>query len=153
MTRIARYLERLAQHPHFKELDLRLPDVGDFANVLDAICRLHQLERLLIKRHNIGAEKMTRFLDQLVHGCPHLKYLHMECNTALSADSITILKRLSHLQHLQVSLKDIKDHASFWDAIRTFTQLKCIQIYPPKCVDKSAIRQLRIQRPDMRIII
>ncbi|KAJ8658001.1 hypothetical protein O0I10_006272 [Lichtheimia ornata] len=147
----ARYLNRYANHAQLKELVIAFASTIDIDNVLGAILHLGQLERLMI-RFTVDFIEMADFVDGLIKGCPNLSRLGIRSRNAPSAYSMSILKRLKHLNELEFSIMDMDDDDAFWHAIQTFSQLKCIHIYPSNATNMHRLRCLYQQRPDLKIV-
>ncbi|KAI7875492.1 hypothetical protein K492DRAFT_210897 [Lichtheimia hyalospora FSU 10163] len=151
---IEHYLSRVAQQSRLKKLVVYFNSMDNVATMLDAICRLHQLEYLTISFHRSwDAYQMERFMDKLSKSCPRLTCLETQSNNAPSTYSMNALKRLEHLTHFAFSVDCTDGYDSFWNAILTFSQLKFIRIYPATAVTRSALGHLNEQRPDMKIIV
>ncbi|KAJ8657655.1 hypothetical protein O0I10_006721 [Lichtheimia ornata] len=151
---IVRYLHRVSQQSPLREFVIRFESLNSFGNVLDATCRLNTLQRLMMGvRGNWDLYQMERFFDRLVNGCPYLSCLEIDCMNAPSTYSLDTLKRLEHLKQFAFSIMDTDGYDSFWNSIRTFSQLKVIQMYPANAVNKSVIRDLEENRRDMKVIM
>ncbi|KAJ8657578.1 hypothetical protein O0I10_006642 [Lichtheimia ornata] len=157
MLQVESYLHRLVQEKQLKELVVRFNSIDRMdciGKVLDAICHMNTLTRLQVGFTNVwDGYEMDRFLTQLVNGCPHLSCLEINCINAPSTRSLNILKRLAFLKQITFSINGIDDDGTFWNAIQTFSQLKCITIYPPDSVNNNNIRRLKKQRTDMKIFV
>ncbi|KAJ8658056.1 hypothetical protein O0I10_006327 [Lichtheimia ornata] len=151
---IERYLHRISHQCLLQDLTIGLIDVDTSGNVLNAICGLRTLQRVVVGFAEVRKPyQMERFLEGLVHGCPHLLCLEIDCMIAPSTYSIDTLKRLERLKHFAFSINDTCGYDSFWRAIGTFTQLKRIHVYPENEVNQLEIERLKQQRPDMKIIV
>lgn len=151
---ILSYLNRMARQSKLKELVLRFNSRDDIASILDAIYRHDHLECLKISfTSEWESYPMERFLNGLVKACPCLSRLELKCTNAPSTHSIETLKRLPQLHKFAFSIHRTCDNDSFWNAIRTFPQLKCITIYPSPVAQDARILHLNQQRPDMKIIV
>ncbi|KAJ8657595.1 hypothetical protein O0I10_006659 [Lichtheimia ornata] len=156
-TSIERYLHRLAQQTQLTELVVYFYNIVNFdsiAKVLDAICGFSQLGHLMVGfSDSWDGKQMEQFLEQLAKGCPLLSCLEIRSRNAPSASSMNALKRLESLQHMAFSINGTNDDDKFWNTIQTFSQLKCIRVYPPVAVNKNYITRVKQQRPDMKIVI
>lgn len=151
---IVRYIGRISLQSQLKELVVRFNSQDNATSVMDAIYRLDQLECLKISfSHVWDPYRMERFFDGLVRACPRLSRLELKCDNAPSIYSMNTLKRLAHLNIFAFSVHGSDGLDGFWDAIRRFSQLKCIRIYPDYAIHNSNIRYLKQERPDMKIII
>lgn len=125
------YLKRIARQCQLKELLLRLNNTDQIAGILDAIYRYAQLECLKISIDGRwDPNGMEKFFDGLVISCPHLSCLELRNITAPSANTLNTLKHLEHLQQFACSIDGTDNLDHFWDALRTFSQLKRIRMYP-----------------------
>lgn len=150
----ARYLHRISQQCILHEFGIRFFTSQTYGNVLDEIPRLTTLQRLMIGVHGEwNPYEMERFLDSLVNGCPYLSCLEIDCMNAPSTYSLNTLKRLECLNRFAFSIRGTDGYDSFWDAIRNFSQLKCIRMYPANAVSKSVIRNLKEHRRDMKVFV
>lgn len=154
---VEHYLNRLGKEAQLKELVIHfnIIDIMDgIGRVLDAICGLNKLTRLEVGFANTwDAYQMERFIDELVKGCPHLSRLEIKCDNAPSTHSVNTLKRLKSLKQMAFSIKGSNDDRKFWTAMQTFSQLKCITIYPADAINENEITRLKEQRPDIEIIV
>lgn len=151
---LKRYLDRYANHTKLKELVISVDTVADTDNVLDAVLHLGQLERLKILFSRAWKSTQVQgFLDRLSEGCPNLSSLAITCDNVPSTQSINTLKRLEHLKELGFSIKGLDHDDGFWQAIKTFSQLKCIHVHPGKSINRHRRSSLRKQRPDLKIIV
>ncbi|KAJ8658018.1 hypothetical protein O0I10_006289 [Lichtheimia ornata] len=150
---IVQYLHRVSQKCLLLEFAITFTDANSFRCVLDAIPCLSKLERLIISvRAKWDAYHMERFLDNLVNGCPHLSCLDIDCVNAPPTYSLDSLKRLDRLKQLAFSIEGTDGYDSFWQALRTFSQLKLIQVYHATPLYKSVIRHLKQHRRDLKVI-
>ncbi|KAJ8658004.1 hypothetical protein O0I10_006275 [Lichtheimia ornata] len=148
------YLDRYANHTKLKELVISVDTVADTDNVLDAVLHLGQLERLKILFSRAWKSTQVQgFLDRLSEACPNLSSLAITCDNAPSTQSINTLKRLDHLEELGFSIKGLDHDDGFWQAIKTFSQLKCIHVHPGKSINRHRRSSLQKQRPDLKIIV
>lgn len=151
---LARYIERFAQHSQLKELAIGFYSLQNIANILRAIHRLNQLQRLTIifstKWHY---DQMESFMDGLVKGCQKLACLEINCHNAPSTHAMNSLKKLEHLERLAFSIQDVHNDVGFWRAIQSIPQLKCIRVYPASAAKMDDIRHLQEQRLDLKIIL
>ncbi|CDH57646.1 predicted protein [Lichtheimia corymbifera JMRC:FSU:9682] len=151
---LVRYIQRYAYHSQLKELVIAFHNSTHIANVLDAILCLHQLERLRINcTGDWDSPQMEGFLEGLVKGCQNLTYLGIRCRNAPSTYPINALKRLEHLDELELSVKNLDGDDGFWHAIQTFSQLKCIHIHIANARNMGCLRHLQEQRPDLKIVV
>ncbi|KAJ8657993.1 hypothetical protein O0I10_006264 [Lichtheimia ornata] len=151
---IERYLGRVAQQCRIQELTIHVDMFVAFENILQAVYRFSMLQRLMLKfRRDWEPYQTERFLDGLVNACPHLFSLDIDCNLAPSTYSMNALTRLVHLKEFAFSIKDMGPYDSFWLALRTFSQLKCIRVRHQDPITNVQIRQLKNHRPDMNVII
>ncbi|KAJ8658054.1 hypothetical protein O0I10_006325 [Lichtheimia ornata] len=147
------YLKRIARQCQLKELLLRLNNTDQIAGILDAIYRYAQLECLKISIDGRwDPNGMEKFFDGLVISCPHLSCLELRNITAPSANTLNTLKRLEHLQRFACSIDGTDNLDDFWDALRTFSQLKHIRMYPIADCHRDRVKSLMGQRPDMKVI-
>ncbi|KAJ8657592.1 hypothetical protein O0I10_006656 [Lichtheimia ornata] len=150
---IERYLTRMSLQCQLKELVVRFNSEDDFTSIMDAIFRHGQLECLKISfTYAWDSDQMERFFHSLVKGCPRLSRLELKCSNAPSTYSITTLKGLAHLNMFAFSIYGSDGIDGFWDALRSFSQLRCLRIYPNAAIYKTNIAYLKEQRPDMKII-
>lgn len=152
---IKQYIDRIARYSHLHELIMNSYTMDNILDVVDAIHRLEQLNRLMIR---VGAHcdpnQMNGFVDQLSRGCPSLTCLEINCRNGLSTRSINALKQLENLQQCSFSIDQTNDNDdSIWHALETFTQLKRIRIYPVIPSNLIGIRHLKEKRPDMMIYL
>ncbi|KAJ8657582.1 hypothetical protein O0I10_006646 [Lichtheimia ornata] len=151
------YIHGVAQEIQLKDFVIRfnsLDDTYGIEKVLDAICHLNTLTRLGIGfTYPWDGYQMERFLDQLTKGCPCLSCLEIKCPNAPSTQSMNTLKRLGSLKEMAFPINGIDDGGKFWNAVQTFSQLKCITIYPARAVIKNDLKRLKRLRPDMRIVV
>lgn len=151
---IIQYTHRLSQQCILHELAIRFDTSQMYRDMLDAIPSLATLKRLMIGASGKwDVYEMESFLDSLVNGCPNLSRLEINCKNAPSTYSLDTLKRLTQLKQFAFSIADTDGYDSFWHALRTFSQLKYIRIYPTNAVNKSVIQHLKEHRPDMKVIV
>ncbi|KAJ8657585.1 hypothetical protein O0I10_006649 [Lichtheimia ornata] len=151
---IERYLHRVSQQCRLQQLAIDFDAMDTFCYLRDTLTRFNTLERLAVGfPGNWDNNKMESFLGALVIACPYLSSLGIDCINAPSADTMNTLKQLRHLKQLTFSVKDTDGAHSFWHAIRSFSQLKRIRIYPSNEVNHAKIERLKEQRPDMKIIV
>ncbi|KAJ8658064.1 hypothetical protein O0I10_006336 [Lichtheimia ornata] len=147
------YLNTIALQCQLKELVLQFNSHANVARILDAVYRHNHLECLKISfTDEWKSYPMDSFLDGLIKACPRVSHLELKCTNAPSTYAISTLKRLPQLNKVSFSVNGpvIKD--SFWDAIQTFSQLKCITIFKSPVAQHERIDHLKKQRPDMEII-
>lgn len=153
-TPVIHYLNRAAQHPTLTRLAVYFSSEDPVQEILDAICRLNQLEHLaIIYTADWDADVMEGFFDQLLKGCPRLTRLELKAEDPPTTHSMNALKQLQHLKELTFSVDWPDSDPRFWDTVQALTQVKRLRIYPAISVDMPRIRKLRQQRPDMEIII
>lgn len=151
---IEQYLYRVSQQCHLQELAIHFDNLYNLFRTRGAITRFNTLQCLVVGfddgwDHN----EMERFFDAVVIGCPDLSSLEISCGNSPSTYSINALKQLRHLEQMTFSIEDTDGYDSFWNAIRTFSHLKRIRIYPADQVNHAEIRRLKEQRRDMKIIV
>ncbi|KAJ8658002.1 hypothetical protein O0I10_006273 [Lichtheimia ornata] len=152
-TPFARYLHRYSQHPRLKELDVSLSP-SDFDSLLDPILHLGQLERLRIFVFgHWDVTRMQHFFEELTKGCPKISSLMINCKNAPSIYAMSVLKRLEHLEEIGFDIWDNDGNEGFWHTIESFSQLKCVHIYPASVTNMSRIRRLHEQRPDLKFVV
>lgn len=150
---ILRYLHRIAIQHQLRQLVIRFYNTDNEA-ILDAIFRHSHLEDL-----SVGVKKewnyyrMQSFIHGLARSCPLLSSLELKCTNAPTTSSMNILKGLPNLNKLTFSINGTADIDSFWDAIESFPQLKCITINPSSIAQDARINHLKRQRPDIKVII
>ncbi|CDH60994.1 predicted protein [Lichtheimia corymbifera JMRC:FSU:9682] len=150
---IEHYLDRIAIQQQLLELVIDF-DVEQqiIEALLEAIYHHHQLECLKISfTEDLDPYNMEIFLDGLVKSCPRLACLELECANELSIHAINTLKQLEYLTQLRFPIVNADDPDRFWNAIRTFTQLKYVTIYPARDVQDQHVKYLKQHRPDMKI--
>ncbi|KAJ8657580.1 hypothetical protein O0I10_006644 [Lichtheimia ornata] len=153
-TSVVRYLTRISLQCQLKELVVRFNSEENVTSVMDAIYRLDQLECLKISFTDVwNPYRMERFFDGLVKACPHLSRLELRCGNAPSIYSMNTLKGLAHLNMFAFCVYGSDGFDEFWDAIRRFSQLKCIRIYPNYAIHKSNLTYLKEERPDLKVIV
>lgn len=154
MTRVEHYLNRFAQQKmsRLKELVIETHTLEDLRKMHEPISRLEHLERLMINCWPWNSSQFESFLQGLAKGCRQLKSLELRCPNTPSTYSINALKRLGCLRHFAFSIRGTKDDDCFWDAIESFSQLKCIEMHPPVAISTVRLRRLREQRPDLKIM-
>ncbi|KAJ8657596.1 hypothetical protein O0I10_006660 [Lichtheimia ornata] len=151
---IVRFLGRVALQCQLKELVVRFHSEDNVTSVMDAIYRLDQLECLKISFTRVwDPYRMERFFDRLVKACPLLSRLELKCDNAPSIYSMNTLKGLAHLNMFAFCVYGSDGFDGFWDAIRTFSQLKCIRIYPDYAIHQSKITYLKKECPYLKVII
>ncbi|KAJ8657586.1 hypothetical protein O0I10_006650 [Lichtheimia ornata] len=151
---IVQYLRRVSQQSSLHEFGIRVDFSNTLGSIPDAICGLNTLQRLMIgANEDWSPYQMERFFTSLVNGCPSLSCLEIDCMNAPSTYSLDTLKRLERLKQFAFSIKDTDGYDSFWHSLRTFSQLKCIQMYPANAVNKAVIRDLKAHRRDMKVIV
>ncbi|CDS06455.1 hypothetical protein LRAMOSA08983 [Lichtheimia ramosa] len=150
---IERYLIGLAEHAQLKELNIQLHSPDTAGTVLDAICRLAQLQSLVIHVWTSwDSSHMEAFFGRLVQDCPHLASLGLKCKDPPSIDALDILKRLKYLQHFGIYIDWTNGNEAFWHAFENLSQIKSIRIYPEYPDNNPRIQHLIKQRPDISII-
>ncbi|CDS06453.1 hypothetical protein LRAMOSA08981 [Lichtheimia ramosa] len=153
-TSIIDYLDRISQQCKLKDLDMEFYSEEDFEQVIDAICHLHQLERLIIRiRDYWDSHHMEASLDKLITECPLLTSLDIDCCNAPSTRAINTLKRLEHIKKFGFCVDDTGCNEGFCDAIQSFWQLKTIRIVIQAVFFDIPIDHLKEQRPDMEILL
>ncbi|KAI7861208.1 hypothetical protein K492DRAFT_202425, partial [Lichtheimia hyalospora FSU 10163] len=128
-TILARHLNHFVQHETLKELDICFTSCyDDNSSILGAVCRMKQLERFDFTPPYYWTQlEMEDFSEMLAQGCPNLISFDIKRGHSPSGTTIENLKRLEHLQHLAFTLTH-SDYSSFWDSLRTFSQLKLIRV-------------------------
>ncbi|KAJ8657635.1 hypothetical protein O0I10_006701 [Lichtheimia ornata] len=155
MTSITRYFRRYhARAYSLSQLIIYTRKMKDVEMMLESICHLNQLDRLMIQYLNWDVTQMEIFIDQLANGCRRLSCLKLFSRTMPSPHAVNALKQLEHLNHFAFKIEE-KDPTGgkFWDAIETLTQIKCIEIYCIKTFQLSEMRRVKGKRPDMEMII
>ncbi|CDS06431.1 hypothetical protein LRAMOSA08959 [Lichtheimia ramosa] len=151
---LAKYLDRFSHQSQLHQLDIYMNKHDHVEDVLDAICRLHQLQRLMISITDFcNLSEMVRFFDKLSRGCTQLSCLEIRCTNALSAAAMDAVKRLENLKQLSFSISCSSSNGSIWDVIQTIPQLECIRIYPAYASNNDHIKRLIQHRPDIKIIV
>lgn len=149
---LLRYLNRIALQHQLKHLAIHFSITDNDANILDAIYQHRHLECLkVILTNDWDSYRMARFVDGLVRSCTRLSHLQVLCNYPPSTNSMNLLKRLSRLNQFTFPVCGTGEDDSFWNAIRTFPQLKCITLYGPLDAEYARMKHLKQQRPDMKI--
>lgn len=153
-TPITQYLSRIAQHCHLTHFTVYLHSDDLVREILDAICRLNQLEHLAILYTDHWEEdEMEEFFDQLVKGCPRLTRLELKADAPPSLYSMNALKQLKQLKEFTFSIGWCDNGPPFLDTVQALSQVKRMRIYPRIAEDMQTISHLRQQRPDMKIIL
>lgn len=150
---IEHYLDRFARQQQLLELVIHFDnEQQDINDLLEAIFHHHQLQCLKISfAEDLGSYDFETFLDGLVKSCPRLSCLELKCGNAPSIHAINTLKQLEYLTQLRLPISGADDPDRFWNAIRTFAQLKHITIYPACEVKDQHVKYLKQHRPDMKI--
>ncbi|KAJ8658000.1 hypothetical protein O0I10_006271 [Lichtheimia ornata] len=152
-TPFARYLHRYAQHLCLKELAVSLNPEEHIDNMLEAILHLGQLERLSIfVSGHWDSIQMQELFEELPKGCPNLSSLMISCENAPTIYAMSALKRLEHLEEFRFHIWNMDGNDGFWHAIASFSQLKCIHVYPANTKNIHHLRHLHAQRPDLKIV-
>lgn len=139
-TLIIDYLDRISQQCSLKDLGMEFHSEGDFEEVIDAICHLHQLERLSIRiLDNWDPHHMEASLNKLITGCPFLTSLKILPYNEASTRAISTLKRLEHLKELPFHIEDMGANEGSWYAIHSFSHLKTLRIYPADPLNQDPI--------------
>lgn len=153
-ARLERFLLGIAQHCQLKDLVVVFSSLDNVGTLLDAITHLCHLESLAISfTSDWRSSQMESFFDHLVQRCPRLCSLDMRCENIPSADAMSTLKQLGHLQQFGFHVNWTHGNDDFWHALEDFSQLKEIRIYYAKTVDNPRIQHLKKQRPDIKFTI
>ncbi|CDS10634.1 hypothetical protein LRAMOSA11120 [Lichtheimia ramosa] len=151
---LAEYIGSFSHQSQLQQLDIYFNSHDRVGKVLDAICHLHQLQRLMISFTNAwDAYGLERFIDKLAQKSSQISCLEIRCVNPLSTYSMNALKRLENLKQLAFSIDCTDGNDSIWDSIQTFPQLEWIRVYPSYAADKNQIKRLLQHKPDMKISI
>ncbi|KAJ8657660.1 hypothetical protein O0I10_006726 [Lichtheimia ornata] len=155
MTSITRFFQLHDARAYcLSQLIIHTHKMKDVEMMLESICHLNQLERLMICYLTWDVSPMETFIDQLANGCHRLSCLKLFCRTMPSQHAVDALKRLEYLNHFAFDVEERdRSRGKFWDAIEALTQLKCIEVYCRKMFQLSEMRRVKQKRPDMEVIV
>lgn len=150
---IVQYLHRFIDHPHLQELAIHTINMTTMTHILDAVCRLRQLESLFFMYQEWDPKPMETFYQKLCSGCPRLTSIYLDCIKAPSTASMLALKRLASLKQITFSMVSPVVEDGFWETVLTLQQLDNVVIDPSKGVTKYDMYRVKELIPDFHVIV
>ncbi|KAI7873824.1 hypothetical protein K492DRAFT_200425 [Lichtheimia hyalospora FSU 10163] len=154
ITLIENCVGLLAIQLQLKKLVIHAHGVDELELLEDAVGYLNHLEHLMISYSDRDSNELERFINHLAPRCLKLTCLKISYKNALPMHSICALKRFAALKHFGfTAVNGMEYNTSFWDAIQSLSQLKCIEIYSVMPGSNPIPAYIKDKRPDIKFIV